>query len=51
VGERLLGRALSAEESDTLLAPWTEAFEASGHDFKTLVKAIVSDPAYRRIAR
>jgi hypothetical protein len=51
VGERLLGRALSSEESDTLLAPWTEAFEASGHDFKTLVKAIVSDPAYRRIAR
>ncbi|MGK0361233.1 MAG: hypothetical protein ACI9U2_003551 [Bradymonadia bacterium] len=49
--ERLYKRAPTAVERREQIARFAEVFEASNYDFKTLVKAMVMDPAYRRMVR
>ena len=50
VFERLHGRAMTLDERLTVLGDVTDEFEASGYDFKTLVKTWVTSPSYRRMA-
>ena len=51
VFERLHGRDMTPEERQELLPDIVAQFEASGWDFKELLKAWVTSPSYRRIAR
>lgn len=48
---RLYQRAPTADEKAFDLPRHAQAFTASGYDFKALVKALVTDPAYRRMVR
>ncbi|MBI5517653.1 MAG: hypothetical protein HY909_28035 [Deltaproteobacteria bacterium] len=49
VWARLLGRPLSDGERARVLPALVARFNASGHDYRDLVRAVVSSPAYRRI--
>lgn len=49
--ERLYKRPPTVDERREHIARFAEVFEESNYDFKTLVKAMVTDPAYRRMAR
>ena len=46
---RLLGRPMSDAEAKDVLPELTLRFDDSHHDYRALVKAIVTSPAYRRI--
>jgi hypothetical protein len=49
--ERLYKRTPTATERRDHLSRFTAAFEASDYNFKTLVKTMVTDAAYRRMVR
>jgi hypothetical protein len=49
--ERFFGRPMNVEERMDVLPALVDAFEASGQDFITLVKAIVMTDGYRRMTR
>ena len=49
--ERLYHRPMSEVEQAADLPRFTAAFVDSGYDFKALVRTLVTDPAYRRMAR
>lgn len=49
--ERLYKRTPSVEEKREHIARFAAAFVDSDYDFKALVKTMVTDPAYRRMAR
>lgn len=49
--ERLYKRTPTAEERREHIARFGQAFADSNYDFKTLVKTMVTDPAYRRMSR
>lgn len=49
--ERLYKRTPTAQEKRDHLNRWADAFVASNYDFRSLVKAMVTDPAYRRMVR
>ena len=46
---RLVGRPMNDEESRRVLPELVRTFEASQHNYRALVRAIVTAPAYRRI--
>ncbi|MCA9538841.1 MAG: hypothetical protein KC620_08130 [Myxococcales bacterium] len=48
---RLYKRPPTADERLDELPRFAQAFTDSGYDFKALVKALVTDPAYRRMVR
>ena len=49
--ERLYKRAPTDRERLFELPRFADAFVASDYDFKALVKTMVTDPGYRRMAR
>lgn len=49
--ERLYGHPVRSEADDALVGDVAEAFEASGYDFRVLVKTWVQSPSYRRMVR
>lgn len=47
--ERLLNRPMSATETAAVLPALVRDFEAHGRSYRSLVRAIVTSPAYRRV--
>ncbi len=47
--KRLVGRPMNEEETRRVLPELLRQFEASQHNYRALVRAIVTAPAYRRI--
>ena len=43
------GRAPTIEEEQAVLPEIVQAYQAGGHNLRALVKAIVTQPAYRRL--
>ncbi len=46
---RLVGRPMNEPETQRVLPELVRQFEASHHNYRALVRAIVTAPAYRRI--
>ena len=46
---RLLGRPMSDDEAIRVLPELVQRFDLSRHDYRELVRAIVTSPAYRRV--
>ena len=46
---RLVGRSMNDQEIQDVLPGLLQGFESSHHNYRALVRAIVSAPAYRRI--
>ncbi len=51
VFERLYGHPVQSEADDALVGDVADAFEASGYDFRALVRAWVTSASYRRMVR
>jgi hypothetical protein len=49
VWRRLVGRPMSTNETTTVLPTLVRRFEASHHNYRQLVRAVINAPAYRRI--
>jgi len=49
--ERLHNRPMSPDEEQEMMVDLVTEFDASGHDFKALVKRLALLPSYRRLAR
>ena len=49
VWRRLVGRPMSTNETTTVLPTLVRGFEASHHNYRQLVRAVINAPAYRRI--
>ena len=47
--ESMLGRTLQEEENASILAAMATEFRNKNYDFKALIKAVISDPLYRKV--